>query len=145
MVAARGWTLHCGTGPRSGCRLCDRARGRRRRQLVPIVLLESLDEDMDAAFDGEGLAEPHAVDQRKDRLLQERPALAQKWIVGFDEDRLHRDIRPLRDQSEATLENIDRLAARARTLRENQQRDAGRDLGSALPDHADRCIVADIA
>ena len=85
-------------------------------------------------LDEEGRSEPYAVDERKFRLLQQRPAFAEKARVGLDKDRLYRCIRLLRDQREAALERVDAFPARARSFRKDQQLPAGTKLAGAFPD-----------
>src|SRR5512136_918944 len=91
-------------------------------ELLPVVDLQLAHERLQITFDDEAFAEPRPIDQREARLSEQRPALAEKRAVGFDEHGLNRCARYLCDQREAALEVVHRAAPGAGSLGEYQQR-----------------------
>src|SRR5258708_29910995 len=112
-------------------------------ELAAISLLERGDERSDIAVDRDRRSQPDPVAQREIRLLQQRPAFAEKARIAVDEHRLDRGTGALGDQRKAALERVDAGPAGARPFRKDQQLPAGPQLPNPFFDEMSRRVIAD--
>ncbi len=78
------------------------------------------------------------------RAAEQRPPFAQVRRVGLDDERLHRDARPLRDDAHARRQAIHGCVSGARALRKQEQHAALTQVGDRFLDHLPRHVAADI-